>query len=227
VPRNKRPRGRPTLLTPDREQRILDLVQAGNHITTACAHVGIHHGTLYRWLDKADEAEYEAEQSGQPIPDRKRVYVEFRDRLALARALAEEKAIGVVWSAMEGGHILSEEPILNVDGEPQRDDRGEILYRRTFSAPDGRLAMTYLARSAPGRWGQNAVSRLEISGPGGGPVESGPAPDQIDRMAARMAEVLAARQADAAAESVGELEAGGGEYEDAEVVPEYERNSGE
>lgn len=194
--RTPRRRGRKTLLTPERKNRILELVESGNHIATACAHVGIHPGTLYRWLDQAHLYD-EAKANGEPVDVAKYVYVEFRDALALARARAEERAVSTINRAMQGGQIISEEPIVDLNGEVQRDDAGRILYKRTYTQPDGRLALAYLARSSPDRWGQNAAQRLELTGPGGSPVQvQGAQVGHITALAERLHEVAAARQAD-------------------------------
>jgi transposase-like protein len=208
--RTPRRRGRKTLLTPDRKNRILELVEAGNHIATACAHVGIGTSTLYRWLDQAADVDEQIAQ-GQRPDVAKQVYVDFRDALALARAKAEVGAVKVIHRSMEGGFVISETPLQDASGDALRDDNGNILYSRTFTQPDGRLALAFLARSWPEKWGQNA-QRVELSGPGGSPVQVQQV-GQISALAQRLHEVAAARQADL------ELEAAGDdEVMDADVV---------
>lgn len=213
--RKPRRRGRRTLLTPQRQAKILELVEDGNHITTACAHVGIGQSTFYKWLDQARDYD-EAQAAGQQPDPAKRLYVEFRDKVALARARAEENAVKVIHRAMQGGFVISEEPVQNAEGEVQRDDNGEILYRRTYTQPDGRLALAYLGRSAPRQWGQQAIG-VELSGPGGVALGGGGEVGQIAALAERLASVAAARRADRELESA-ELSAGGEVYEDAEIV---------
>jgi transposase-like protein len=215
MPRKPRRRGRRTLLTPERQHRIVELVEDGNHITTACAHVGIGQSTFYKWLDQARDYD-EALAAGQTPDPTKRLYVEFRDRVALARARAEENAVRVIHRAMQGGFVISEEPVQDAQGEVQRDDNGNILYRRTYTQPDGRLALAYLARSAPKQWGQQSIG-IELSGPGGTPLEGGEAVGQIAALAERLAAVAAARRADRELESAEQV-AAGDEYEDAEIV---------
>lgn len=211
--RTPRRRGRKTLLTPTRQEKILALVEDGNHIATACAHAGIGTSTLYRWLDQAAAHDDQIAHGERP-DDAKRVYVEFRDALALARARAEERAVKVIHRSMEGGFVISETPIQNANGDVQRDDHGRILYSRTYSQPDGRLALAYLARSSPERWGQNAA-KVELSGPGGSPVQVQQV-GQIASLAQRLHEVAAARQADAEAEALEGEDADG--VIDADVV---------
>lgn len=152
--------GRPTALTPDVEEAIIRAVTHGNHLVTACSLAGIHKATLFRWLQRAADADH-TRDTGQPITPAEQVYCDFRDRLAQARAYAESDAVRVVTRSMHGGAVTSEKPATNENGEVLRDDNGEILYERTFTAPDGRLALSYLAKSRPDQWGNNP-QRIEI-----------------------------------------------------------------
>lgn len=197
MPRRKpRRTGRPTVLTPERRARILDLIADGNHLGTACAAVGIHRTTYYQWLSKGQDALDEAESTGQPIPDAQRVYVDFLDKVGRARARAETKAIDVVQRSMVGGFVLSEKPLQDVNGDPVYDSNtGEVLYERTYSQPDGRLAMEYLARARPQEWGRNQATKVEMSGPEGGPVQVEQSVVIAD-LASRVASVVAAREQD-------------------------------
>ena len=47
---------RPSKLTPEVKQRLVDAVKAGNHITRACEYAGISKMTYYRWKAKASTA---------------------------------------------------------------------------------------------------------------------------------------------------------------------------
>lgn len=214
--RTKRKIGRPTLLTREREAHFIDIVKRGNHLTTACAVVGIGVSTLYKWLEKGDEAE-ELLQDGIPITDAQRVYMEFRDALRLARAHAEMRAVGVIERAMEGGFVISERPIQDVNGELKYGPDGQVLYERTYTQPDGRLALSYLGRSSPSVWGQNPTHKLEITAPGVAGV-AGPDGEMADDQAAALARQLAVVQERVRADQEQdrlELEAG---VTDAEIV---------
>jgi transposase-like protein len=213
--RTPRKVGRPTLLTKEREARFLDIVKKGNHLTTACAVIGIGTSTLYRWLDQALEAD-EHTAEGHELTDAQRVYVEFRDALALARAHAEMRAVAVIERSMEGGFVISERPLQNSDGDVQYGPDGQVLYERTYTQPDGRLALNYLARSSPSVWGQNPTQRLEITGAGVGALGAGGDldEDQAAALGRQLAAVAARRREDEERDRL-ELEAG---VEDAEIV---------
>ena len=45
--------GRPSKLTPETRQRLVDAVRAGNYIDAACSHAGIAVSTYYLWREKA------------------------------------------------------------------------------------------------------------------------------------------------------------------------------
>lgn len=198
-------RGRPTRYTPDLAQAILTAVERGNHISTACA---LHHlppSTLYRWLEYADAKDH-ADLTGQPYPHpQHHVYQDFRDRLAAARAKAEARAVEVVDRAMQGGYVISEEPAVDGNGQVIRDDNGEILFKRTWAEPDGRLALSYLAKSRPDVWGQSPTQRLEVSSTVAAAVEQETQVEQVQSLAQRLALTVG--------ESVGDGEWFGGEGE--------------
>ena len=50
--------------------------------------------------------------------------------------------------------MIEEEPVQDAEGKALRDDNGEIMWRRKFTAPDGRLALAFLGRYSPQEWGQ-------------------------------------------------------------------------
>lgn len=217
--RNKRAPGRPSLLTPDRQAKLFDIVKKGNHLTTACAVVGIGVSTMYRWLEQADEAEAQQHQGHQPT-DAQRVYLEFRDGLRLARAQAEMRAVSVIERAMDGGFVISERPIQDSNGDVQYGPDGEVLYERSFTQPDGRLALNYLARSAPHMWGQHVATGALGDAAGGaaagGAAGGGLGDDDASRLAQQLAEVQARAREDEERDRL-ELEAG---VQEAEIVEE-------
>lgn len=49
-------RGRPSKLTPELQERILQLIRKGNYIEVACAAVGIDKSTYYKWLQRGQQA---------------------------------------------------------------------------------------------------------------------------------------------------------------------------
>jgi hypothetical protein len=185
--------GRPTRLTQETADRIVGTVADGNHITTACASAGVSRAALYSWLERGENARQAAE-AGDPVDADEVRFLDFLDRLALARARAEMCAVEVIQRGMAGGFVISEEPLLDVDRQPVRDDNGEILWKRQYAQPDGRLALAYLARSRPDLWGQNPTARLGLTGSGGGPVQV--EHDHFSALAERLSLVAAERRAE-------------------------------
>jgi hypothetical protein len=74
-------RGRPTSLTPERAERLLTAIRAGNYYKTACEYAGIHYSTLRRWILKAEE------------PGAPQDLIDFRDALVKANAEFEVAAV--------------------------------------------------------------------------------------------------------------------------------------
>lgn len=197
--------GRPTPLNDhDRIDRLLDLLQQGNHATTSCAVVGLNPATLWSWLSIAqdaqhdlDEARADAAAEGRPEPAAGTVItahqarcLEFSQRYARARAEAEAKVVRTIGKVIEGGHLISRKPALTGDGTPIYDEDGALVYEEVYAQPDGKLGLEFLSRSAPSRWGRQGPLEVEVSGKGGGPVqvESGVV---VKALAERLAGTLA------------------------------------
>ena len=161
-------RGRPARLTPQTAAQILKTVEAGNHITTACAAAGVHRATLYRWLERGLEAERALER-GEHVEASELVFRDFRDTLAVARAHAEMHAVEVIQGAIRGGFVTREAVATDRHGVPVRDRDGAAVMNRCYGAPDGRLALAFLARASPEHWGPSA--RPSLSAEEAGAVE--------------------------------------------------------
>lgn len=84
-------RGRPTGLTPEVQDRIVQALEAGNYKETAAAYAGIGVSTLYRWL------EWGADPDGQPI------YQEFREAVQSAISRAEVRNVALIQKAAQDG----------------------------------------------------------------------------------------------------------------------------
>jgi transposase len=78
---------RPTKLTPETRDRILQALRAGNHAEAACRAAGIATSTSYSWLDR-----------GEREPDA--LYGAFAEAVRRAEAEAEVHAVAVVRRAM-------------------------------------------------------------------------------------------------------------------------------
>lgn len=167
--------GRRTLLTEDRADTIIAAVKKGNHLTVACALGGIAYPTLWNWLDKADRVAA-AIDNGNPYHPDDLIFLDFRDRLTHARAEAEARVVGAVVSDIQGGRLASREPVMqtvNNNTTVARDDAGEILFRESWTTPNGRVGLAFLARSAPHRWGEKSRTEAE---PDGDPLLGGTLP---------------------------------------------------
>ena len=78
--------GRPTKLTDEIQQAILDALSMGNFVETACAVAGIHKDTFYHWLKLADDA-----PNGR--------HAKFRAAVQQAMAQAENDAVSLITAA--------------------------------------------------------------------------------------------------------------------------------
>jgi transposase len=78
--------GRPTKLTPEVREQVVELVRQLNYAETAAGCAGIGKSTYYRWMKRGED-----EESGP--------YREFKDAVRLAEAEAEMKALAMVRDA--------------------------------------------------------------------------------------------------------------------------------
>ena len=74
------PGGRPSKLTPERQERLEEAIAAGNYYETACTLVGIDYRTFRYWMEK-----------GEAGVSKK--YVQFFQAITHAEAQAEQNAI--------------------------------------------------------------------------------------------------------------------------------------
>lgn len=79
--------GRPSKLTPERQQRLLDAIRAGNYYEPACVYAGIDYATFRRWMQRGEQATHGP-------------YREFREAVLRAEAEAEIRAVALINKAM-------------------------------------------------------------------------------------------------------------------------------
>jgi hypothetical protein len=194
--------GRPTKLTPRTEDAILHAITEGHSVVTACHNAGVTDRVFFMWMRRGEAADQHAEtlEDDEELPESELPFLRFFRSVLDARAQAEQRAIKAVNRQMEGGALISEKPLLDINGQPVRGDNGLILYERTWSQPDGRLAMQYLSKLSPKQWGREPVSiDVQMSGSlsagQSGPVAVSEA--EVVNLATRVAGVIAAREAEA------------------------------
>jgi hypothetical protein len=157
--------GRPTKLTADIQERILDAVLEGNYLEVAAQAVGVNKTTLYRWLRKADELEAKAlEHFDDELPEpgdlyqhtdpADWVYLDFRHALKSAEAFSET----------------------------------DLLRRASAGANGWQAPMTVLERRHPSRWRRRDTTTHELE-PGAAAVLEKITPPEDKR--AQVAGILA------------------------------------
>jgi hypothetical protein len=155
--------------------RILASVAAGNYIETAAASAGIHKTSVYEWarVGARVNAALMAGQRRSEFTKHERRCAEFSDALLRAEAEAEAADVTVAAQLAQGG--LKQRTVKTVK-RTKKDTAGQVLESHetaetteTSTLPDGAMIRWRLAKRHPERWG--GTDRVEISGPGGGPIE--------------------------------------------------------
>lgn len=83
--------GRPSKLTPETQDRIVQAITAGNYLEVAAQYARVGKTTLYRWLSLADD------------PDADEMYRNFRDAVESARSAAEVRNVALIQKAANDG----------------------------------------------------------------------------------------------------------------------------
>lgn len=192
--------GRPTACTPANTQRIAEAIENGVPITHAGALIGVHTATIFLWMGRGqDAAEATDPHTGHPTPiaTNDRCYVEFYEAVTRARARASEKAVKLVLKAAEGGYVVRETT------RRYRNDAGHWVNEtdKVYAPVDWRAAGWFLDRSDRANWGRGAAE-VQLSGPGGGPIEVGPA--AFEALASRLRMNFARLSGDPAALPAGD-----------------------
>jgi hypothetical protein len=99
---NIRPTGRPTLLTPQVQETIVNAVRIGSYLDDAASLAGINRATLFRWIAWGKDANDKAEE-GLELDERDETYRDFCDAVEKARADATLRNIGVIQTAAQDG----------------------------------------------------------------------------------------------------------------------------
>lgn len=210
--RRSRPPGRPTLLDRDVHRRIIDATEGGAPMWAAAEYAGIATTTFENWLRRGYEEAHrlETDTTAEPDEAEDRYWRLWRD-VQEARGKATVKNTLIIQRAAIGG-VVTEETV-----KTYRDpNTGEKVTEKTVkrTPPDWRASAWWLERRDAANFGKHAELAVEVSGPGGSPVQV--ASVDVESLTARVKEhiaILAAAPATAA-------EAAGDEVTDAEVIDE-------
>jgi hypothetical protein len=104
IPSGLEPRtrgGRPSRLTQEVADRIVEAVEQGSYIKIAAQAAGVGQSTLAGWLARGREAA-SARDRGEDMPDDEAPYLELLESVTRAQALAETSAVAAWRSAFTG-----------------------------------------------------------------------------------------------------------------------------
>jgi transposase-like protein len=144
----ERQSGRPTKCTPAVTGKIISAVRKGAHLEAAAQAAGVHPSTVYRWLQLGEDVDIESE------------YREFYEAFTRARAKAELTMVKAVVTDASGGAVIRH--------LTRTWRNGTVEEEYQYAPPNGRVALDYLARVHPDRWGRRPV---EVGGIDGAPIQ--------------------------------------------------------
>lgn len=146
----------------DREtvDAFLQAIRSGHGIETAAEFAKVPARTVKRWQQRGRDAETAAEDNDAPIAPDDLEYVEFVRELTKARADAVVR-LGTIINRAAGP-----QPLLDRTGRPIYDASGNLM----TTGGDWKAAAWWLERTHPEQFSQH--SRTELTGAGGGPIET-------------------------------------------------------
>lgn len=162
--------GTPTPVTV--ADRIVASMQAGNYLETAAKGAGVNKVAVYEWMKVAARAEIRS--AGRPddnatLTDHERRCIAFANAVREAESSWEVAAVTTLEALGRGG-LPVEIRTIERGPSPREGVPGPILketVHTTHLAPDARVIEWRLMRRFPDRYSE----RIELSGPGGGPME--------------------------------------------------------
>jgi len=101
MPERKRGKGgRPTDLTQELQDKLCNLLRAGNYVEPAAASLGIRKSTLYKWLRRGG-VEWKHQHKGGKPNKRELIYLSFVDAVEKAQGQAEARDVALTAKAAE------------------------------------------------------------------------------------------------------------------------------
>ena len=144
--------GRPTKLTPERQDRLLEAIRKGHSNRDACALCGITEATLYGWIERGKATK------------RRSVFLDFFEAFEEAKAYVSDILLNAAFSAATVGatkKVRTRKTIRGEDGLPLKNKDGslavEVTEREEVIPPDGGLALEIQARRRPQEWGRHVA----------------------------------------------------------------------
>lgn len=94
--------GRKTKLTPERQDKIVQLIRAGNFANQAALAGGISEATYYNWLKQGEIARSRKER-GERLTASQRSFLNFLEAIKGAEAEAEARNVALIQQAAQSG----------------------------------------------------------------------------------------------------------------------------
>ena len=162
-------------------ERIVEAVSLGGFLHDAAARIGVTVETLRDWRRQGNAARAQVlagTRRRSQLSARQRQYAELAANMETAEAEARLRLLGLGQQLAQGGRQRTETTIRTIaptGGTPQLVETTE---RTLVAEPDARMITWLLAHRWPADFG---ATRVELTGPDGGPVNvhTEPALDQL------------------------------------------------
>ena len=151
-----KPTGRPTKLTPEIQQRLVEALRAGNTREAAAAYAGISRSTFYNWLERGRNPRMTKKNR---VFKADKGFLDFLDIVTRAENQAEVRCVAVLQKAAHGWPVKktttkTDKKIIGKteDGHPIYGTEVSTTVAE-YTEYDWRAALEWLQRRYPKRWG--------------------------------------------------------------------------
>ena len=151
--------GKPTKLTPEVQERMVQLLKAGNRLELCADECGIDYTTHRNWIKRG---EAELLRLGSPRTKEKEsevIFVEYFNAIKKATALAEISNVAVIQKSARGGTEVETQTIESYTPDGKLKSRKVI---RKMQPPDWTAAAWWLERRMPHVYGRQDRLKVEM-----------------------------------------------------------------
>jgi len=144
-------RGRRSLLTKERQDKIVQGLESGNTYKTSAALAGISESGFWKWMERGEAELARVDEDGRrSVKEKERPYVEFVEAIRKARAQAECFHVSRVQLAASG--IPDKTEVSTVEHPDGRVEKVTVITKG--QAPSWQASAWWLERTNPKEFGR-------------------------------------------------------------------------
>ena len=159
---------RPTKLTLELQESIVNLIAEGNYQETAAACSGIDESTFYNWMKRGKAEKEKLDEGGKPRKS-ETIFLEFFKVIKKALAESEVRDIAVIDNAAQGGILVAKKTVTKRTESKNGAVTEMTIEEESYMPPQWQASAWRLERKQPDKFGKK--DKHELTGKDGKPIE--------------------------------------------------------